>query len=137
MLPSELTSSEYHPYYSSYIDILEGIPLILALQEAKHGFLDFVSALPENKLTYAYADGKWTTAEVLVHLLDAERVFQHRAFRFARNDKTALPGFEQDDYVVQSKANFKGKQEILQDGVMLQIVVLLLFYQTFLLLFLL
>jgi len=33
------------------------------------------------------------------HVIDAERVFAYRAFRFGRNDKTPLTGFEQDDYV--------------------------------------
>jgi hypothetical protein len=33
------------------------------------------------------------------HLIDAERVFAYRALRFARGDRTPLPGFEQDDYV--------------------------------------
>ena len=33
------------------------------------------------------------------HSLDTERIFAYRALRFARNDRTALPGFEQDDFV--------------------------------------
>ena len=33
------------------------------------------------------------------HVIDAERIFSTRALRFSRADSTALPGFEQDDYV--------------------------------------
>lgn len=33
------------------------------------------------------------------HLTDAERVFAYRALRIARNDRTPIEGFEQDDYV--------------------------------------
>jgi hypothetical protein len=33
------------------------------------------------------------------HLIDSERIFTGRALRFARNDATPIPGFEQDDYV--------------------------------------
>jgi DinB superfamily len=36
---------------------------------------------------------------VLGHITDVERVFAYRALRVARNDKTPLAGFEQDDYV--------------------------------------
>jgi len=32
-------------------------------------------------------------------VIDSERIFAYRALRFARNDSTELPGFEQDDYV--------------------------------------
>jgi hypothetical protein len=37
--------------------------------------------------------------EVLGHVIDSERVFSYRALRIARNDKTPIEGFEQDDYV--------------------------------------
>jgi len=37
--------------------------------------------------------------EMLGHVIDSERIFAARAFRFARSDATPLPGFEQDDYV--------------------------------------
>lgn len=37
--------------------------------------------------------------EVLGHLIDTERIFAYRALRIARNDKTPIEGFEQDDYV--------------------------------------
>jgi len=32
-------------------------------------------------------------------MIDSERLFTNRALRFARNDATPIPGFEQDDYV--------------------------------------
>jgi hypothetical protein len=37
--------------------------------------------------------------ELIGHVIDSERIFSARALRFARNDATPLPGFEQDDYV--------------------------------------
>jgi hypothetical protein len=33
------------------------------------------------------------------HLNDVERVFSYRLLRISRGDSTALPGFEQNDYV--------------------------------------
>ena len=47
---------------------------------------------------YAYEPGKWSTKEVIQHIIDGERVFSYRAFRFSRFDKTKLTGFEQTDY---------------------------------------
>jgi len=66
-------------------------------------------------MSYAYTDGKWSVAEVLVHLMDTERIFQYRALRFARNDKTELKGFEQDDYIPESEANGRDKEDVLRE----------------------
>ena len=35
--------------------------------------------------------------------------------RFARNDKTELPGFEQDDYALKSGANQRSIEDLLQE----------------------
>lgn len=115
VLSSELSTSEYNPYYSGYIRILEDADLLPALKKGKKEFLDFVEGVPETKLDFAYAEGKWTVSEVLIHLIDAERIFQYRAFRFARNDKTALPGFEQDNYVMESKSNERKREDIMEE----------------------
>jgi hypothetical protein len=32
-------------------------------------------------------------------MIDTERIFAYRALRFARNDHTPVPGYEQDDYI--------------------------------------
>jgi hypothetical protein len=37
--------------------------------------------------------------QVLGHIIDTERVFAYRALRVGRNDKTPLPGFDQDPFV--------------------------------------
>ena len=68
-------------------------------------------------MDFSYADGKWSVAEVLVHLMDAERVFQYRALRFARNDRTELKGFDQDAYVPESSANSRNKKDIEEEFV--------------------
>ena len=43
--------------------------------------------------------GEWTIKEILIHILDTERIYCYRALRFARNDATSLAGFDQDAYV--------------------------------------
>lgn len=60
--------------------------------------VDVVRALPPERLAYRYAPGKWTVKDILAHLIDDERIYAYRALRFARGDRTALPGFAQDDY---------------------------------------
>jgi len=76
---------------------------------------DFILSLPEEKLLYRYAEGKWTIKEILVHISDDERIYAYRALRFARDDKTDLPGFDQDAYAVHSSANERDIKDILNE----------------------
>ena len=65
--------------------------------------------------TKVYAPGKWTVHQIIEHLADAERVFQYRALRFARQDKTPLAAFDEDLYAAVSKANDRSISELLQE----------------------
>jgi hypothetical protein len=107
MLVSDLGSSEYHSYYQPYISTLGNVELLSELKEGKTDFSAFIDTIPNSKKDVRYQEGKWTVAEVIQHLVDAERVFQYRALRFSRGDKTSLPGFNQDDYVPSSRTKDK------------------------------
>jgi uncharacterized damage-inducible protein DinB len=107
---------EYAPYTMMYIGLLPDDGLVLKyLEENLKATKDFILSLPEEKLIYRYAEGKWTIKEILVHLIDDERIYAYRALRFARNDKTELPGFEQDDYAINSGANGRDIKDILKE----------------------
>ena len=89
--------------YPSYIDITENIPLNESLQKS-YAAVDELEAYRALSLK-AYAPGKWTVNDVILHMADTERVFQYRAMVFARNDKSPLPSFDQDIYAAAGKAN--------------------------------
>ncbi len=61
----------------------------------------------------AYASGKWSVKDIIQHMIDAERIFVYRALRFARNDNTPLPGFEENEYVPLAKANSRTIDDLL------------------------
>lgn len=108
--------SEYAPYTIMYIGLLPDDGLILKhLEDNLRATTDFLRALPEEKLCYRYADGKWTIKEILAHLIDDERIYAYRALRFARNDQTELPGFEQDAYALESAANERSLDDLLEE----------------------
>ncbi|WP_074406422.1 DinB family protein [Aquimarina megaterium] len=112
---SQLKEGEFNPYYETYIAKAESPDIVKGLESGQKEFVDFVQSIPEEKLTHAYAEDKWTVAEVLQHVIDGERIFAYRALRFARNDKTPIMGFEQDDYVPYSNANNYSKEELISD----------------------
>ena len=102
MRPNE---TEYAPYYQKYIDTIEGDDIIWVLDKQINEFIEFINTIPEEKKNYSYAAGKWTTVEVLGHIIDTERIMAFRAFWFARNAANPLPGFEQDDFIKSADFN--------------------------------
>jgi len=96
---------ECAPYYHTYTNKVEGDDIISILEHGKEESTKFLESIPWDKWEHTYAEGKWTIAEVLMHLIDGERIFAYRALRIARNDQTPLPGFEQDDYIPFTEAN--------------------------------
>jgi uncharacterized damage-inducible protein DinB len=107
---------EYAPYTIMYIGLLPDDGLVPKhLQDNVKATGDFILSLPEEKLAFRYAEDKWTIKEILVHLIDDERIYGYRALRFARNDKTELPGFEQDEYALYSGANERQVKDILDE----------------------
>ncbi len=112
---SQLKEGEFNPYYSTYISKAEYPNIVQGLEKSQKEFVDFVNSIPDEKFTYAYAEEKWTIAEVLLHLIDTERIFAYRALCFARNDSTPLAGFDQDAYVPNSNANNYSKEDVIMD----------------------
>ena len=99
-------AGEYAPYAAMYIDLLPGDGRVLERLESNFDEVRMlVSSLSEDRLTYRYAPGKWSIKEILVHIVDDERIYAYRALRFARGDSAELPGFEQDDYARKSGAD--------------------------------
>ena len=92
-------AAEHEPYYTKYISLVRGEDLTAALDSQIVDTLATLHAIPEEKSLYRYAPDKWSIKEVLGHLIDTERIFTYRALRFARNDTTPLPGFDQNPYV--------------------------------------
>jgi uncharacterized damage-inducible protein DinB len=107
---------EYAPYAIQYIGLLPDDGRVLDhLRDNFQRTRDFVLSLPEEKLMHRYAEGKWTIKEILLHISDDERIYAYRALRFARNDATELPGFEQDDYTAASNANERSLESLLRE----------------------
>jgi len=92
------------PFYKGYVENVKDQDVMEALVLSSKLTVDLVRSIPESKGDYRYAPGKWTIKELLCHMIDVERIFAYRALRFARNDKTELHGFEENDYAPEANA---------------------------------
>lgn len=99
---------EYAPYYEKYISLVHEGDVLDTLSRQLQESLAFLRGLSEEQADSRYAPEKWSVKEVVGHLIDTERIFGQRAFRFARNDRTPLPAFDQDEYA--RVANYATRQ---------------------------
>jgi len=107
-VPTTRPSPTDHPeYYGRYISQVPQGNILDTLQQGHDATLALLSGASA-RADFHYAPGKWSLKEVVGHLTDTERIFSYRTLRFARNDKTPLPGFEQDDYM--PYANFAQRE---------------------------
>jgi hypothetical protein len=97
VLPPE--KDEYARFYGNYVELVRNEIILDFLQNQKIRFGKFIESLSPDQLKYCYAPEKWSVAEVIGHITDAERVFNYRALSFARGESSNLHGFEENDYV--------------------------------------
>ncbi len=109
--PSE---GDYAPFYAGYI---KNVPdnAIKAFEEQLYKTNAFFKSIPEHKIDYRYAEGKWSIKEIVGHLIDNERVMSYRALAISRNEKQSLPGFEQDDYVRESNYSKRNYSNLVEE----------------------
>ncbi|MES1219693.1 MAG: DinB family protein [Bacteroidota bacterium] len=99
-------------FYHNYINQVLGDDLTKAFKKESPSLFEFIETIPIEKYDYRYAEGKWTLRELLQHMIDAERVFAYRALRFARKDLTPLPGFDENKYAANSKADKRSWEDL-------------------------
>jgi hypothetical protein len=89
---------------------------------------ELVLSLPPDRLGTPCAEGEWTVKEILLHVIDTERVVAYRALRFARNDPSPQPGFDHNSYVPNSGANGRSIDNILEEYAAVRQATLSLFH---------
>jgi len=102
-------------YFDRYIQLVEDIELLKGLETALEQFRAYDFTLLEQLGNKAYAEGKWTVKDILQHIIDTERIMGYRALRFARQDTTALPGFDENLFAATANAERRSIQLIASD----------------------
>ena len=102
-------------YFDTYINKVADIELAEALTQSLADLHQLDVAALRSLGDHVYAPGKWTVRDLIQHLSDCERVFAYRALRFARNDKTALPGFDENLFAETAGANTRPLEQVLEE----------------------
>lgn len=107
--------THFQKYIQRYLDQIPSEDWLAELKISEDKTVGIYSNLTEEQSKFAYAEGKWTLKELLLHLSDTERVFQYRILAFARGDKNNLPGFDENEYAVQSFANERSLESLVEE----------------------
>lgn len=108
-------------YYQSYLAELDQFISFTestvndALAKVYELYFDLFSQIYPEQLAYAYAENKWTIAEVFGHVIDTDRIFSYRALRIARNDSKGLEGYDENKYVEVSNYHLRTFDSIKQE----------------------
>ena len=93
-----IDQKEYAPFYHTYISKVPAGSRADNFTTTNQQTREFFEQHPDLDGNYRYAEGKWTIKEVLMHLIDTEKIMAFRALCIARGDQTKLPGFDQNQY---------------------------------------
>lgn len=113
----KINNSEYATFFQPYITAISNNDLDLQgnLEYSHREAMELLRSIPIEKQMYQYEGGKWTIKEIVQHIIDTERVFNYRALRFARKDIIELPGFDENEFVVHSKAKQRDYKKLLDE----------------------
>jgi uncharacterized damage-inducible protein DinB len=107
--------TDFQKYVQRYLDLIPSESWLEELKKSGEKTVEIYSNLTDEQSLFAYAEGKWTLKELLLHLSDAERVFQYRILAFARGEKNELPGFDEELYAENSFANERKLDSLLEE----------------------
>lgn len=110
------TPNEYNPYFQRYIDLVDDGNFMEMLRQNTDNTISYFAEIPADKHEYRYEEGKWTPKEVLMHIIDTERVFNYRALVAARGDsETPLHKMEPDLYAKNAVVTHRTMQSLIME----------------------
>ena len=110
---SRPSPSEYGSFYQTYIDYTRAADYSALVGQYNHRLVECWSAIPIEKINYAYAPDKWTIRQMLQHVIDTERIFAYRALAIARKERQAIPGFDENEYANNATAVHRNWEDML------------------------
>lgn len=114
-----LPAEECPAYFTVYLKLVNE-DILKELESQLEAYPRFVKTIAREKELYRYAPNKWTVKEVIGHITDTERIMLSRAFRIARNEQSAIPGFDEDAYVAATDFNARTMDDLIEEFILLR-----------------
>lgn len=109
---------EYRDFFQRYIDLVPGGNYMELLRSNTIAMQQFFMQIPVHLHDYAYAQGKWTIKQVLMHLADTERGMSYRAFTALRGDnQSLLPMLDENLFAEMADVSGRTLADILEEFV--------------------
>jgi CO dehydrogenase/acetyl-CoA synthase gamma subunit (corrinoid Fe-S protein) len=125
-----MNKSDINPmpqFFDRYINLVEDLDLFEAFEtySPEYVYSDIQKLIDlEDKI---YAPEKWTVRDILQHVIDNERIMAYRALRFSRNDKTNLPGYDEEVLAAHTVASKRSVTDLMEEFILIRQTSLLLF----------
>ncbi len=107
---------EFAPFHDNYLKQVPARGTAKSL--LKSSFRDIqkmLGSLPEEMGDHTYEPGKWTIKQLILHMIDTERVFSYRIVSFMRGDRIPLPGFNQDIWMEQVDVSNRSIKDLFKE----------------------
>lgn len=108
-------AGSYPAYFDNYIKYVTQEQVMDAFNQTWTEISNTISGISEEQANYAYAEGKWTIKQVLIHMIDTERIFAYRALRFARKDPQQLLPYEEDLYAATAELTNRNLKDLMEE----------------------
>lgn len=105
----------YPTYFENYIYYVTQTDVKQALDQTWLEITKTFSGLSEDQGNFAYEKGKWTIKQMLIHMIDTERVFAYRALRFARKDPQQVLSFEENLYAATAEVSNRTVKDLMEE----------------------
>ena len=110
--PIKLNSQDFT---TNYINLTEGDSLSESLLESQLQFEVLFESISEDDGNYKYKKDKWTIKQVLLHIIDVERLFVARALKISRDKNSKIIGFDEDLYAENDCSDKLSLEQLKQD----------------------
>lgn len=103
----------YNPYFDTYLKLVQIEELEAELKDSQQLVNAQLLSLSDADLRYRYQPGKWTVAQLILHFIETEQIFNFRALTISREENVVnLEGFDENRYANQGMSEPYSVQDL-------------------------